>query len=83
MRIRLETIAVLERAGLALVGIDGDQSRLRRALEEAPLSSCGEARATKSAKAGSVDDVDYLVTIAFAVSAGVPNRIAIVRPVGI
>src|SRR5712691_4595980 len=56
VRIPLHEIAVLEGAGLALVRVDHEIARRRRALgDEAPLHTGGKARAAQPAEVGLLD----------------------------
>ena len=55
MGIAFEIIAVLERAGLAFVGIHAHQARGRFRTHDAPLTPRGEARSTKTAQTGLAD----------------------------
>ena len=50
VRIALHVIAVLESAGLALIGIDREQAGLRLGQHEAPFSPGRKARAAEAAQ---------------------------------
>ena len=66
VRIEAEIVAVLERAGLALVGVHRHQPRAFFGAHERPLAAGREARAAKPAQAGVADDLDQLVARALA-----------------
>jgi hypothetical protein len=66
VRIEAEIIAILERAGLALVGVHRHQPRALLGAHELPLAAGRKARAAKPAKAGVADDLDELVAGAIA-----------------
>ncbi len=65
--IGLQAVAVLEGARLAFVAVDGDQTRLRRVLQKAPLGGGRETGAAQAAQFGGLDLFDQLFTVAGAV----------------
>ena len=61
MRVLLHQDAVVEGAGLALVGVDAHVDRAGMVLgQEGPLEAAGEAGAAAAAQAGRLDRVDDL-----------------------
>ena len=66
MRVGLEVVAVLEGAGLALVGVDRHQPRPRLGADEAPLAPGREARAAEAAQPGSSSALRMLSSVALA-----------------
>ncbi len=66
MRIEAEIVAVLERAGLALVGVDRHQARACLGAHQRPLAPGREAGAAEAAQPGVADDLDQLVARALA-----------------
>ena len=55
VRIAFQIVPVLERAGLALVGVDAEVARLRLPADQAPLAPGREPGATEPAQAGIVE----------------------------
>ena len=66
MRIEREIIAVLEGAGLALVGVHRHQPRPGLGANQRPLAAGRKARAAEAAQPGVADDLDQLVAGALA-----------------
>ena len=60
MRVALEIVAVLEGAGLALVGVDREIARLRLLAHELPLAPGREAGAAEAAQARLVERGEQL-----------------------
>ncbi len=69
MRVGLEIMAVLERAGLALVAVDRHQARAGLGTDEAPFAAGREAGAAEAADAGILERLDDAVDVAGAVEA--------------
>src|ERR1700758_3123426 len=65
MRIAFEIKSILERAGLAFVGVDGEQPRRRFSPDQRPFASGGKAGATEAAQSCIADDFDDLVVAAY------------------
>src|ERR1700751_1438403 len=65
MRIAFEIKSILERAGLAFVGVDGEQPRRRFSADQRPFASGGKAGATEAAQSCIADDFDDLVVAAY------------------
>src|ERR1700720_107584 len=65
MRIAFEIEAVLERSGLAFVGVDGEQPRRRFSADQRPFASGGKAGAAEAAQTSVADDFDDLVAAAY------------------
>ena len=76
VRIALEIIAVLEGAGLALVGIDSEQARRGLRAHQLPFAAGREARAAEAAQAGVAGDLDQFVARALAAQAIFQQRVA-------
>ena len=83
MRIGLEEMAVLEGAGLALVGVDRHQARAGLAQHRAPLARGREARAAAAAQARLVDDVDQLLAGERAAAQALQRLVAAVGAIGV
>ena len=66
VRIALEIVAVLEGAGLALVGVDRHQPRRRLGAHQRPFAPGRKAGAAEAAQAGVAHDLDHLVARALA-----------------
>ena len=66
VRIEAEIVAVLERAGLALVGVDRHQARAWLGAHQRPLAAGRKAGAAEAAQPGVADDLDQLVARALA-----------------
>ena len=62
----LQVDTVLERAGLALVGVDGHQAGLRALPDHLPLLRRAEPRPAEPAEAGGLDRRDHVVGVATA-----------------
>ena len=60
MRVALEIVAVLEGAGLALVGVDREVARLRLLAHELPFAPGRKAGAAEPAQAGLVERREQL-----------------------
>ena len=75
----LEEMAVLEGAGLALVGIDGQVARLRPRAHEAPFARAREARAAHAAQARRLDLGRHLFAGPPAFEAGAELRVIPMR----
>ena len=60
MRALLEVISVLERAGLAFIGIDAQIARRHSRTYELPFSPRGKSRPAETAQAGFGQDADHL-----------------------
>ncbi len=60
VRVALEVVAVLEGAGLALVGVDREVAGLGRVAHEAPFAPGREARAAEPAQAPLVERAEQL-----------------------
>src|SRR5215472_4000442 len=67
MRITFEIESILERAGLAFVGIDGEQPRRGFGAHQRPFASGGKTGAAKTAQTSIADDFDDLVAAALAI----------------
>src|SRR3546814_10356383 len=76
VRIALQVEAVLEGAGLALVGVDRHQARPLEAAHDLPLLAGREAGAAEAAQAGVGEDVDELFRRALAGEAGAQQPVA-------
>ena len=74
VRIALEIVAILESAGLALVGVDRHQARRRLGAHQRPFAAGREAGAAEAAQAGIADDLDQLVARALAGEAVLQQR---------
>ena len=70
MRGALQDVAVLEGAGLALVGVDDDEARPRLGPHEAPFACGGEAGAAHAAQIGPLELRHHLLDAALAGAAG-------------
>src|SRR6185503_16576004 len=81
VRIALEVIPVLERAGLALVDVDRHQARRRFRRDDLPLASGGEARAAEAAKPGVFHQRDDVRRRSLAAGARCGKRVAAVRAI--
>ena len=81
MRIEAEIVAILEGAGLALVGVHRHQARRRLGAHQRPLAAGREARAAEAAQAGVADDLDQLVARALAGEAFAEHAVAAGRHV--
>ena len=78
MRIELEIVAVLERAGLALVAVDRHQARRRLRAHQRPFAAGRKAGAAEAAQAGVAHDLDHVVARALAGEAVLEQRVAAV-----
>ena len=67
MRIAFEIEAILERAGLAFVGVDGEKPRRRFGADQRPFASGWKTGAAEAAQTGIADDFDDLVAAALAI----------------
>ncbi len=76
VRIALEIMAVLEGAGLALVGVDREHARGRLGAHQRPFAPGGKSGAAEAAQAGVADDLDQLIRRALAVETILEQRIA-------
>ena len=81
MRIALEVVAVLERAGLALVDVDGHEPRRRFGRDDLPLAAGREARAAEPAQARVFHLRDDVGALAFARRAGGRQPVAAGRAI--
>src|SRR5690606_34118041 len=63
MRIALEVVAILERAGFALVDVHRHQARLGLRTDDAPFAPRGEARATQATQARVLHFDDHLFAV--------------------
>ena len=79
----LEIVAVLEGAGLALVGVDREQARRRFGAHQRPFAAGRKAGAAEAAQAGIADDLDEVVARALAADAGFQQAIAAAAHVGV
>ena len=61
VRIALEIVAVLEGAGLALVGVDREQARRRLGAHQRPFAAGRKAGAAEAAQSGVADHLDDVV----------------------
>ena len=61
VRIALEIVAVLEGAGLALVGVDREQPRRRLGAHQRPFAAGGKAGAAEAAQPGVAHGLDDVV----------------------
>src|SRR5262249_46006429 len=66
MRITFEIESILERAGLAFVGIDGKQPRRGFGAHQRPFASGRKTGAAEPAQSGIADDLDDVVAAALA-----------------
>ena len=66
MRVLLEVVPVLERAGLAFVAVDREHPRRRLGAHQRPLAAGRKAGAAEAAQAGVADDLDQVVARALA-----------------
>ena len=82
VRVALQAPAVLEGAGLALVGVDRHQPRRRLRAHDAPLARGRESGATEPAQPGAVQLGDQVVDIAPALGTVARQRIAAGGEVG-
>ena len=82
VRLALQIDAVLERAGFALVGVDGHQARPLFRTHEAPLAPRGKSRAAKAAQAAIRERGDDIVHLARARQAGIEHFVAPGRAIG-
>ena len=83
VRVGFEKIAVLEGAGLALVGIDRQQPRRRLLPHQAPFAAGRKPRAAEPAQPGMLEDLDQLLGLALAGQAAVEQAIAAGRAIGV
>ncbi len=81
MRVLLEVVAILERAGLAFVAVDREQPRRRLGAHQRPLAAGRKACAAKAAQAGVAHDLDQVVARALAGEAIGEQRVAAVLAV--
>ncbi len=81
VRVLLEIVAVLEGAGLALVGVHRHQARRRLGAHQRPLAAGREAGAAEPAQPGVADDLDEVVARARAVESLGEQAIAAVGEV--
>src|SRR5262249_48010486 len=83
VRIALEVVAVLERAGLALVDVDRHEARLGLGRDRPPLAPGGEARAAQAAQPRVLHRLDQVLALLLAGEAGRGERVAAFRAVGL
>ncbi len=83
VRVGLEEIAVLEGAGLALVGVDRQQPRRRLLAHQTPFASGRKPGAAEPAQAGVFEDFDQFLGLALPGEAGREQAIAAGRAIGI
>ncbi len=83
VRIAFEIVAVLERAGLALVGVDRHQARRRLGAHQRPFAAGRKAGAAQAAQGGVAHRLDDVVARARAGDAGLEQRIAAVAHVAV
>src|SRR6266550_2991930 len=76
VRIQAEIMAILERAGLALVALHRHQPRRRLLAHQRPLPSRGKSRATEAAQIRIADDLDDVVARALAGETIAEQRVA-------
>ena len=76
MRIGLEIVPILEGAGLALVGVDGHETRSRLGAHEAPLAPGRESGAAEAAQIGILERLDDVLDRSRAVEAGSEQLVA-------
>ena len=77
VRIALEVVAILERAGLAFVDVDRHQPRRRFGADDLPLAADRKSRAAQAAQARILHRLDDLVERALAAHAGEVRRVSI------
>src|SRR5882762_8914540 len=78
----LEIVAVLERAGLALVAVDRKQARRGLGPHQRPFAPGRKAGAAEAAQAGIAHDLDEIVARARAGETGLEKRVAALGPIG-
>ena len=78
-----EIVAVLEGAGLALVGIDRHQPWRRLGAHQAPFAPGWKSGTTEPAQAGVADDLGDLVARARARETGLKQCVAVIASVGV
>ena len=83
MRIGFEIIAVLERAGLALVAIDRHQPRPGLAQYRAPLASGRKAGAAEPAQGGIVERFQQIFLLQFARAQPLEQRVTAAFHIGV
>ncbi len=83
VRIALEIVAVLERAGLPFVAIHGEQARRGLGAHQRPFAASRKAGTTETAQAGVADDPDEVVARPLAGDAVLQQRIAAGALVGV
>ena len=83
VRIAFEIIAILERAGLTLVGIDRKQPRRRLGTHKAPFAPGREAGAAEPAQSGIAHRLDDVFAAARACDASLEQRIAAVADIAV
>ena len=71
MGVGFEKIAILKRAGLALIGIDREQPRRWLLQDQAPLAPGRKPGAAESAQSGMLEDLDQFLRLAFSGETGV------------
>ena len=76
MRVALEVVAILERAGLAFVDVDRHQARRRFRRDDLPLAAGREARAAETAQAGVLHQRDHIGRSPFALHARRRERVS-------
>jgi hypothetical protein len=83
VRIGLEIIAILERAGLALVAVDRHQPRPGLAEHRAPFSPGRKARAAETAQGRVVERLQQIFLFHFAGAQALQQRIAAAGDIGV
>ena len=81
MRVLLQVVAILERAGLAFVAVDREQPRRRLGAHQRPLAAGRKAGAAEAAQSGVAHDLDQVVAGALAGQAIAQQRVAAVLAV--
>ncbi len=83
VRIQLQIIAILESAGLTLVGIDRKEPRRRLGTHEAPFAPGREASAAETAQSGVAHRLDDVFAAVRARDASLEQRIAAVADIAV
>ncbi len=61
MRVALQVVAILERAGLSLIRVDRHEARPRFLAHEMPFATCGKARTAETAQPRVLHRFDHVV----------------------
>ena len=83
VRVGFEKVTVLEGAGLALVGVDGQQPGRRLLTHQTPLAPSRKPGAAEPAQAGVFEDLDQFLRLALPGEAGREQAIAAGSAIGI